>query len=124
MIILLIALGGAIGSVVRYLLQQAVQGLTHHNFPVGTLVVNIAGCLIIGVLAKVFMHAQTEQALRVALMTGFCGGFTTFSAFSLETFALIQGGEWARAAVYVALSAVICVGATAAGFAIGKPLNP
>ena len=125
MIILLIALGGAMGSVARYLLGQAVQSaLSHHNFPIGTLAVNILGCFAIGVLAKVLMHGQTELPVRAFLMIGFCGGFTTFSTFTLETFAFIQGGEWARAALYVGMSAVICVVATAAGFAIGRPLNP
>jgi CrcB protein len=124
MIILLIALGGAVGSVARYLLGRAVQGLTHHNFPVGTLFVNILGCFAIGVIAKVLMHGQTELPARALLMTGFCGGFTTFSTFTLEIFALIQGGEWARAALYVTLSALLCIAATAGGFAVGRPLNP
>ncbi len=124
MIYLLIALGGAVGSVSRYALGRAVQGLTHHNFPVGTLLVNVSGCLLIGVLAKFFMGSQTELPLRATLMIGFCGGFTTFSSFTLETLALAQTGAWARAALYVAMSMVICLAATAAGFAIGKPLNP
>jgi CrcB protein len=124
MIYLLIALGGAIGSVSRYGLQQLVQSIVHHNFPLGTLIVNISGCLLIGILAKFFMGAQTELPLRATLMIGFCGGFTTFSSFTLESLALVQGGEWARAALYVALSMVVCLAATAAGFAIGKPLNP
>lgn len=124
MIILLIALGGAVGSVARYLMGRAVQGALHLEFPTGTLAVNILGCLIIGVLAKFFMHSQTELPLRATLMIGFCGGFTTFSSFSLETLGLIQGGEWGKAATYVVLSALICIAATAAGFAIAKPLNP
>ena len=65
-----------------------------------------------------------QTALRATLMIGFCGGFTTFSSFTLETLALAQTGAWARAALYVAMSTVICLAATAAGFAIGKPLNP
>jgi CrcB protein len=124
MIYLLIALGGAIGSVSRYALGSAVQRMTHHNFPLGTLIVNVSGCLLIGVLAKFFMGSQTELPLRATLMIGFCGGFTTFSSFTLETLALAQTGAWARAALYVAMSMVICLAATAAGFAIGKPLNP
>jgi CrcB protein len=124
MILLLIALGGAAGSVARYLVGRAVQGAIHPDFPIGTLVVNVAGCLAIGVLARVFLHSQTELPLRAALMVGFCGGFTTFSTFTLETLGLIQGGEWGRAAAYVALSCFVCLGATIAGFAIGRPLNP
>jgi len=124
MILLLIALGGAVGSVARYVLGRAVQVAFHPDFPVGTFAVNVAGCLLIGVLARVFLHSQTELPLRAALMVGFCGGFTTFSTFTLETLGLMQGGEWARAAAYVVLSSTVCVGATVAGFAIGKPLNP
>jgi CrcB protein len=124
MILLLIALGGAAGSVARYLFGRAVQGAFHPDFPVGTFAVNVAGCLLIGVLAKVFLHSQTELALRATLIVGFCGGFTTFSTFTLETLGLIQGGEWARATAYVVLSALVCVAATVAGFAIGRPLNP
>jgi fluoride exporter len=124
MIILLIALGGAVGSVARYLMGRAVQGALHLEFPIGTFVVNVVGCLVIGVLAKFFLHSQTELPLRATLMIGFCGGFTTFSSFSLETLGLIQGGEWAKAAVYIVLSALVCVGATAAGFSLATPLNP
>ena len=124
MIILLIALGGAVGSVARYLMGRAVQGALHLDFPTGTFAVNVVGCLIIGVLAKFFLHSQTELPLRATLMIGFCGGFTTFSTFSLETLALIQGGEWGKASAYVVLSALVCVGATAAGFALARPLNP
>jgi CrcB protein len=124
MIILLIALGGAVGTVARYLMGRAVQGALHLDYPVGTFAVNVVGCLAIGVLAKLFLHSQTELPLRATLIIGFCGGFTTFSSFSLETLALIQGGEWSKAASYVVLSAMVCVGATAAGFAVGRPLNP
>ncbi len=124
MIILLIALGGAVGSVARYLLGRAVQGALHLEFPTGTFVVNVVGCLVIGVLARFFMNSQTEIPLRATLMIGFCGGFTTFSSFSLETLGLMRGGEWGKAALYVVLSCLVCVGATAAGYAMGRPLNP
>lgn len=123
MIILLIALGGAVGSVARYLMGRAVHGALHLEFPIGTFAVNVVGCLIIGVLAKFFMHSQTELPLRATLMIGFCGGFTTFSTFTLETLGLLQGGEWSKAAAYVVCSVLICVCATAAGFALASPLN-
>jgi CrcB protein len=124
MIILLIALGGATGSVLRYLIGGAVQRTFHPDFPIGTFAVNVIGCLAIGMLAKFFMHSQTELPARAALMIGFCGGFTTFSAFSLETLGLLQGGEWPKALGYVLLSCVVCLGATFAGFAAGRSLNP
>ena len=74
MIILLIGIGGAIGSIARYLLGRAVQGALHLEFPIGTFVVNVVGCLVIGVLAKFFMNSQTEIPLRATLMTASCGG--------------------------------------------------
>jgi CrcB protein len=124
MILLLIALGGAAGSVLRYLIGGMVQRAIHPDFPIGTFVVNVIGCLLIGAFAKLFMHSQTELPLRATLMVGFCGGFTTFSAFSNETLGLMQGGEWMKAGAYVVLSCVVCLGATATGFAFGRPLNP
>ncbi len=124
MIILLIALGGAVGSVSRYLLGGMVQRALHLEFPMGTFVVNVVGCLLIGVFAKFFVGAQTELPMRATLMIGFCGGFTTFSAFSNETFAIIQGGDWPKALLYATLSMVVCIGATALGYTVSRPLNP
>lgn len=124
MILLLIALGGAIGSVARYLFGGFVQRLTHAGFPNGTLAVNIIGSIGIGLLTKLFLHSQTESYARAALVVGFCGGFTTFSTFSLEAVGLITGGEWGKAGAYVAISVVACIGGTALGLAIGPTLNP
>lgn len=118
MTLLLIALGGAVGSVSRYGLGLVVQKATHAAFPVGTLTVNVLGSFLVGTLAKAFMHTQTHPDLRAMLIVGFCGGFTTFSAFSLETVGLVQGGEWAKAAAYVGASIVLCLASTAIGFAI------
>lgn len=118
MTLLLIALGGAVGSVSRYGLGVLVQKTAHATFPVGTLTVNVLGSFLVGVLAKAFMHSQTHPDLRAMLIVGFCGGFTTFSAFSLETAGLMQGGEWAKAAAYVGASIVLCLAATATGFAL------
>jgi fluoride exporter len=115
MTLLLIALGGAVGSVLRYLVGGAAQHLSPRGFPIGTLAVNILGCLLIGILARLFLNMQTAGPMRAFLIVGFCGGFTTFSAFSHETAGLIQGGEYYRAAVYVLLSATLCIGATFGG---------
>ena len=122
MILLLIAIGGAIGSLSRYGLGMLVQKSANAAFPVGTLAVNVAGCILVGALAKVFMQTQTHPQLRAMLIVGFCGGFTTFSAFSLETVALMQGGEWGKAAAYVAGSVLACLAGTAAGFALARSL--
>jgi CrcB protein len=115
MTLILIAVGGAAGSVLRYLLGGAVQHLSPRGFPTGTLSVNVLGCLLIGILARLFLNVQTAASMRALLIVGFCGGFTTFSAFSHETVALVEGGEYTRAAAYVFLSTALCLGATFAG---------
>jgi len=115
MIYLLIALGGAAGSLLRYLVGGAVQRMSASGFPVGTMVVNVSGCFIIGVLVRQFLNMQLSPELRALLIVGFCGGFTTFSTFSAETLGLIEGGEYGRAAGYVVLSVTLCLAATLAG---------
>ncbi len=115
MILLLIALGGAAGSVLRYIVGGRVQHFAPHGFPLGTLFVNVMGCFLIGILARQFMNVQTHNHLRALLMVGFCGGFTTFSAFSMETVGLIEGGEYPRAVAYIMLSVLLCLTATFAG---------
>jgi CrcB protein len=115
MIYLYIALGGAVGSLLRYSLGGAVQRVSASGFPIGTLFVNVSGCFIIGVLVRQFMNMQLSPELRALLIVGFCGGFTTFSTFSAETLGLVEGGEYSRAAGYVALSLALCLTATLAG---------
>jgi fluoride exporter len=117
MIYLLIAVGGAIGSLLRYVIGRAVQGMSASGFPIGTMVVNIAGCFLIGILLRQFLNLQVSAELRAFLIVGFCGGFTTFSTFSGETVGLIEGGEYARAATYVILSVALCLASTFAGIA-------
>ena len=123
MTLVIIALGGAVGSVSRYLLGAVVQRAFHAGFPLGTLAVNVIGCLLVGALTRYFLHSQTELQLRAGLIIGLCGGFTTFSAFSIETIGLIQGGEWVKAAGYVAISLIGCLGATAAGYSLAHQPN-
>jgi fluoride exporter len=115
MIYLLIALGGAAGSILRYVVGRVVQGQSASGFPIGTLFVNVSGCFVIGVLVRQFMNTQLTPELRALLIVGFCGGFTTFSTFSAETIGLIEGGEYGRATGYVILSVGLCLAATLAG---------
>ena len=115
MIWLLIFVGGGLGSLCRYALAAAVSTRAHLAFPIGTLVVNILGCIIIGIVARQLMNMQTDVMARAAIITGFCGGFTTFSTFSYETVGLISGGEWAKAALYVGASVIACVAGTVIG---------
>ena len=112
-----IALGGAAGSVLRYLIGGAAQRMSGVAFPIGTFVVNVTGCFLIGVLAQHYMNTQTHPHMRALLITGLCGGYTTFSAFSLETVGLLQGGEYPKAAAYILLSFTLSVMATFAGIA-------
>jgi CrcB protein len=112
-----IALGGALGSVSRYVLGGAVQKLAAAPFPVGTLLVNVSGCFLIGIVAQHYMNIQAHPNMRAALITGFCGGYTTFSAFSLEAIGLFDGGEYWKAAAYILLSVTASLVATFAGMA-------
>src|SRR3954451_20128038 len=123
MILLLIAVGGAAGSVLRYVLGRAIQGTSASGFPIGTMVVNISGCFLIGILLRQFLNMQVSAELRAFLVVGFCGGFTTFSTFSGETVGLIEGGEYGRAATYVVLSVTLCLAATFAGIASMRLLS-
>ena len=118
MIYMLIALGGAAGSVLRYLVGGAIQTRSASGFPIGTMIVNISGCFLIGMLVRQFLNMQLSHELRALLIVGFCGGFTTFSTFSAETLALIEGGEYARAGTYVLLSVILCLLATLAGMTV------
>jgi fluoride exporter len=118
--LLWIAAGGALGTLFRYLLGGPVTALVGGRFPLGTLVINVLGSFAIGLFARTFLHSQTTPALRAALTVGLCGGFTTFSTFSLETVALMEGGLYGRAAGYVLASVTLSIFATFAGFAAGK----
>lgn len=107
-IILLVGLGGAIGSVLRYLVVQAfsIQQMST-KYPIGTLIVNAAGCLLAGILYK-FLEGRIVQTpeLKHFLLVGFLGGLTTFSAFSLETMLLLKDGLGMRAIAYLASSII------------------
>lgn len=123
MTLLAIAFAGAIGSVLRYMLGVGVQRIAHVGFPVGTLVVNVTGCILVGALAAHFLNDETEPVLRAALTVGFCGGFTTFSTFSLETFGLIAADNWPKAAAYIVASVAVCIVGTAVGFRVVQHLH-
>jgi CrcB protein len=100
--VFLVAVGGGLGSVARYLLDGAVYRFAPVTFPYGTFVVNVLGCLIFGVLVGL---AEDRLAVgtvsRVFVLTGILGGFTTFSTFSFETIQLLRDGEWVRGSVNV-----------------------
>jgi len=116
--LLWIALGGALGSVLRALVAHVCAG---PRFPWGTLAINAAGSLLIGWLMARLGGLEPGPAARVQslLVVGFCGGFTTFSTFSWQTLALLQRGDWLSAALNVALSFVLCLVAVWLGYRLG-----
>jgi fluoride exporter len=105
-------LGGGLGAAARHGVNLLFAQFGAGRFPWGTLAINVAGSLLIGVLAEWFaLRAQVPQPLRLFLITGVLGGFTTFSAFSLEVGLLIERGQLSAAAGYVLASVVLAVGA-------------
>jgi CrcB protein len=121
--VLLVAFGGAIGSVLRYYVGLWSLRLAGPAFPWGTLTVNVVGSFIIGVFAEVIARKFGGSTdLRLLLMTGLLGGFTTFSAFSLDTIGLIERGEALTAAVYVVVSVGLSLATVFAGLALVRSL--
>ena len=111
-----VGFGGAAGSIVRYLLSGGIlAGQTLLGFPAGTFTVNAAGSLLIGIL----LESLSSAAAGWLLVTGFCGGFTTFSTFSADTVRLLRAGCYNAAAIYVALSVAVCIVFAALGMWIG-----
>jgi CrcB protein len=118
---MLIAVGGAIGSVLRYALQGWVQRLSAGSFPVGTLAVNATGCLVLGLLSGYFAgpHLVREE-YRVGLTVGVLGGFTTFSTFGLESFNLANDGEFRLALLNMLLSCGVGFAAVWVGYRLAE----
>jgi len=109
-----VALGGAIGAAARYGVGVAVFRAAGSGFPLGVLVVNVLGSFLMGLLV-VYLGQKTLGHLNPFLMTGVLGGFTTFSAFSLEAYTLFERGEVGQAALYVGLSVVLSISALVLG---------
>jgi CrcB protein len=107
-----VAIGGALGSMARYGMSGFIAALTGSAFPYGTLVVNVTGAILIGFLAT-FTGPDSRYFIpasgRLFMMTGICGGYTTFSTFSLETTNLMRDGEWTAALANAGLSVVLCL---------------
>lgn len=123
---LLIAFGGALGSVARFFLSGVVANQFGDTFPWGTFVVNVTGSFVIGFFAtltgpdgRVFAGGNARQFF----MTGVCGGYTTFSSFSLQTLSLARGGEWFRAGANTVGSVVACLVAVWLGHLAASSLN-
>ena len=111
------------GSVGRYLMQLAVVRHFAHPFPLGTLLVNVLGCLLIGLFyALAAKGALASPELRLLLTTGLCGGFTTFSTFSYESLNLLENGQYGLMALYIMGSVLLGLLATLGGIGLGRLL--
>jgi CrcB protein len=119
--VLLVALGGALGSIARYLMASRIQTATGWNFPLGTVLVNILGCFLIGILYVLLVaRPDPRHELRALLITGVMGGFTTFSSFSLETVTMAMNGNYGGASLNVVVSVVACLVGTVLGIALAR----
>ena len=122
--ITIVALGGALGSAVRYMLSRAVGAYVHTAWPLATFAVNIIGCAAIGFISAVASRSPwMGENTRLFLTVGLCGGFTTFSTFCNEGLALMRGGHAMMAAAYAGTSVAMGVLAAAAGMALGRQVG-
>ncbi len=122
---LMVMLGGAFGSLARYLLSVLASPISR-SLPWGTILINVSGSFVIGLFGTLTLASgrfPVSENLRLLVMIGICGGFTTFSSFSLQTLDLMRAGAMTRAALNIALSVVLCVAAVAIGHMIASRLN-
>ena len=120
---ILVGIGGLLGSISRYAMASFITNTFPYSFPIGTFIVNIIGCLLIGVfygLADQFGWLSPEW--RIFLTTGFCGGFTTFSSFALENYNLLQNNNQITAYIYMATSIILTISAVGFGSYLSKYL--
>jgi len=121
-----VALGSALGGVARYWCSGVAARLWGETFPWGKIIVNVAGSFVIGLFATLTapdgrVFASSEA--RVFVMVGLCGGYTTFSSFSLQSLALARAGEWAGLGMNIGLSVVLCLAAVWLGHAVAVAVN-
>lgn len=121
----LIALGGALGTLGRYFVSVAALPISQ-TLPWGTILINIAGSFVIGFFGTLTLaHGRfpAPESARLFILVGFCGGFTTFSSFSLQTLDLLRGGAMGRALMNIGISVVLCLVAVAIGHTLAAQLN-
>ena len=121
---LLIFFGAGIGGVLRYWIAHAVHLVLSRQFPYGTMIVNITGCLLIGFIFIVTTERLNGDAssLRALLLIGLLGGYTTFSSFSLESILLFENGRWISGLLYIVCTTTLCLLATVLGVIGGRSL--
>lgn len=119
--ILLVGLGGGIGSILRFTTSVLVAKYFSSTYPLSTFIVNLIGCFLIGLLLGALdQSTQTSQNSNLLLITGFCGGFTTFSAFATDNITLLQHNNYGTALLYIALSVLFGLFAVWLGLAVSK----
>jgi CrcB protein len=122
---LIIAFGGAIGTLSRYLIASLAAPISH-EMPWGTILINITGSFIIGFFGTLTLaqgRFPVSETVRLFVMVGICGGYTTFSSFSLQTLDLLRSGAIVRAGINIAASVILCICAVAVGHLIAAQLN-
>lgn len=122
---LLIMAGGALGTLARYLISLAALPIST-QLPFGTLIINISGSFLIGAFGTLTLAGgrfPVSEDIRLLVMVGVCGGYTTFSTFSLQTLDLLRSGAVGRAAANILASVLLCIAAVALGHALGARLN-
>lgn len=123
--ILAVALGGAMGASLRYMAAATTHSILGHAFPYGTLLVNVLGSLLIGYLVVLLPESgHHSPILRLLLISGILGGFTTYSAFSIETLTLLQEGQLVKAGLNIVLTVLSCLLAVWAGYLLARTLHP
>ena len=121
-----VAVGGALGSLGRFWLFNWAVGRYGTHFPWGTLVINVTGSFLIGLFAALNEpegHFENSATFKQFFMIGICGGYTTFSSFSLETLRQLQSGNWLQAGSYIMASVFLCLVAVGLGYVLGRMLN-
>ena len=109
------------GGALRYLISTWMKNACSHSFPWGTLMVNLVGCFLIGVIFALFSRfSSTSHPWCLLLTTGLCGGFTTFSTFANESLQMLQNGQWGGFITYVSISVIAGICLTALGYWVGK----
>lgn len=111
---ILVFIGGGLGAVARFIISECI-GKNNQGFPLATLMANLLSCVVLGYLIGMTMEKSLEPKYSLLLMTGFCGGFSTFSTFSAENYKLLENGNYGLAFVYTALSIILCLGAVFLG---------
>jgi CrcB protein len=117
-----VTIGSALGGLLRYTITRLTLSISN-GFPMGTILINVLGSFVIGYFGTLTLHSgkyPASENVRLFVMVGICGGFTTFSSFSLQTFDLARSGAWGRALANIALSVILCVAAVALGHRLAQ----